>query len=180
MRGPGVWGGNSRAGEAVLRFSAAPKGPKQESPGGGNPACGVGPGDPIRMRIRPALKGRNKILDQDLFCPFKALLFSTPDPIPRAAPWAGMSLPLRGEIQEAQLQNFARGGKGLLPPCEGGRHCSLTTSLQRAQQKHASRNRPSSSVNTHFSSPQPRCQSYLLSTRGPRGRPAWCRRPRGP
>src|SRR5208337_3023096 len=48
-----------------LRFSAAPKGPKQESPGGGNPACGVGPGDPIRMRIRPALKGRNKILDQD-------------------------------------------------------------------------------------------------------------------
>ena len=35
-------------------------------------------------------------------------------------------------------------------------------------------------LNTHFSSPQPRCQSYLLSTRGPRGRPAWCRRPRGP
>ena|SRR5271165_2461526 len=65
MRGPGVWGGNSRAGEAVLRFSAAPKGPKQESPGGGNPACGVGPGDPIRMRIRPALKGRNKILDHN-------------------------------------------------------------------------------------------------------------------
>src|SRR5271157_2938376 len=29
-----------------LRFSADPKGPKQESPGGGNPACGVGPGDP--------------------------------------------------------------------------------------------------------------------------------------
>ena len=47
----------------VLRFSAAPKGPKQESPGGGNPACGVGPGDPIRMKIHPALKGRNKILD---------------------------------------------------------------------------------------------------------------------
>jgi hypothetical protein len=45
-----------------LRFSAAPKGPKQESPG-------QRPGDPIRMRIRPALKGRNKILDQDLFCP---------------------------------------------------------------------------------------------------------------
>src|SRR5208337_4577523 len=48
----------------MLRFSAAPKRPKQKSPGGGNPA------------------------------------------------WAGMSLPLRGEIQEAQLQNFARGGKG--------------------------------------------------------------------
>jgi hypothetical protein len=30
--------------------------------------------------------------------------FLTPDPIPRAVPWAGMSLPLRGEIQEAQLQ----------------------------------------------------------------------------
>src|SRR5208337_1917271 len=76
------------------------------------------------MRIRLALKGRNKILDQDLFCPFRALLFSTPDPIPRAAPWAGMSVPLRGEIQEAQLQNFARGGKSaassLFPPCEAG------------------------------------------------------------
>ncbi len=80
-----------------LRFSAAPKGPKQESPG-------QRPGDPVRMRIRPALKGRNEILDQDLFCPFRALLFTTPDSIPRAAPWAGMSLPLRGEIQEARLQ----------------------------------------------------------------------------
>ncbi len=88
----------------VLRVSAAPKGPKQASPGGGNPACGVGPGDLIRMKIRPALKGRNKILDHIpvLFCPLRALLFSTRDPIPRAVPWAGMSLPLRGEIQEAQ------------------------------------------------------------------------------
>ena len=82
MRGPGVCGGNSRAGEAVLRFSAAPKGPKQESPGGGNPACGVGPGDPIRMRIRPALKGRNKILDHNS--------------ISQGCAWAGMSA-LRGE-----------------------------------------------------------------------------------
>ena len=45
------------------------------------------------------------------------------------------------------------GGSPFSPPWEGGRHCPLTTSLQRAQQKHATRNRPSSSVNTHFSSP---------------------------
>ena len=29
----------------------------------------------------------------NLFCPFRALLFSTRDPIPRAVPWAGMSAP---------------------------------------------------------------------------------------
>src|SRR5208337_978566 len=79
-------------------FFPPPKGPKQESPG-------QRPGDPI--------------------CPFRALLFSTPDPIPRAAPWAGMSLPLRGEIQEAQLQNSQGGEKSaasrLFPPCERGR-----------------------------------------------------------
>src|SRR5271157_353095 len=39
------------------------------------------------------------------------LLFSTPDPIPRAVPWAGMSLPLRGEIQEAQHLNSQGGEK---------------------------------------------------------------------
>jgi len=38
----------------ALRFSPAP-GPKQESPSGGNPACGVGPGDPIRMGVRRVL-----------------------------------------------------------------------------------------------------------------------------
>ena len=57
----------------VLRFSAAPKGPKQESPGGGNPACGVGPGDPIRMKIHPALKGRNKILDHKPVLPLQGV-----------------------------------------------------------------------------------------------------------
>ncbi len=56
-----------------LRFSAAPKGPKQENPGGGNPACGVGPGDPIRMRIRAALKGRNKILDHKPVLPLQGV-----------------------------------------------------------------------------------------------------------
>src|SRR5208283_4040592 len=65
------------------------------------------------MRIRPALKGRNRFLTTNLFCPFRALLFSTPDPIPRAVPWAGMSLPLRGEIQEAQLQNSNSGSRSL-------------------------------------------------------------------
>ena len=29
-------------------------------------------------------------------------------------PWAGMSLPLRGEIQKAQLQNFGSEGRGLV------------------------------------------------------------------
>jgi hypothetical protein len=29
-------------------------------------------------------------LTTNRFCPFRALLFSTPDPIPRAVPWAGM------------------------------------------------------------------------------------------
>jgi hypothetical protein len=57
----------------VLRFSAAPKGPKQASPGGGNPACGVGPGDLIRMKIRPALKGRNKILDHKPVLPLQGV-----------------------------------------------------------------------------------------------------------
>jgi hypothetical protein len=49
-----------------LRFSAAPKGLKQESPG-------QRPGDSIRMRIRPALKGRNKILDHKPVLPFQGV-----------------------------------------------------------------------------------------------------------
>ena len=56
-----------------VALSAAPKGPKQESPGGGNPACGVGPGDLIRMKIRPALKGRNKILDHKPVLPLQGV-----------------------------------------------------------------------------------------------------------
>src|SRR5271157_4514801 len=66
MRGPGDCGGRSRAGEKVLRSSAAPKGPKQESPG-------QSPGDPIRMRIHPALKGRNKILDHKPVLPLQGV-----------------------------------------------------------------------------------------------------------
>ena len=38
-------------------------------------------------------------------CFVAGVIFSTPDPVPRAVPWAGMLLPLRGEIQKAQLQN---------------------------------------------------------------------------
>src|SRR5208282_301900 len=41
------------------------------------------------------------------------------------------------------------------PPSQGGERESNAKSFQRAQQKHATRNRPSSSVNTHFSSPHP-------------------------
>jgi len=84
----------------------------KESPGGGNPACGVGPGDSIRMRIRQALKGRNKILDHTPVVPSRAWLFSSLDPVPRALPWAGMVRPLRGKFQEAQHQNLRRGDTG--------------------------------------------------------------------
>ena len=51
----------------VLRFSAAPKGPKQESPG-------QRPGDLIRMKIPPALKGRNKILDHKPVLPLQGVV----------------------------------------------------------------------------------------------------------
>ncbi len=53
-------------GVLVLRFSAAPKGPKQESPG-------QRPGDLIRMKIRLALKGRNKILDHKPVLPLQGV-----------------------------------------------------------------------------------------------------------
>ncbi len=49
-----------------LRFSVAPKGPKQESPG-------QRPGLSIRMRIHPALKGRNKILVHTLVVPLQGV-----------------------------------------------------------------------------------------------------------
>ena len=51
----------------VLRFSAAPKGPKQESPG-------QRPGDLIRMKIPPALNGRNKILDHKPVLPLQGVV----------------------------------------------------------------------------------------------------------
>ena len=73
------------------------------------------PGDLIRMKIRPALKGRNRILDHKPVLPFRALLFSTRDPIPRAVPWAGMSLPLRGEIQKRNFKTMLRGFAGSGP-----------------------------------------------------------------
>ncbi len=44
----------------------------------------------------------------------------------------------------------------LTPPSQGGeRDRSLAADSDRAQQKHASRNRPSSAINTDFSTPQP-------------------------
>src|SRR5271157_5281602 len=62
------------------------------------------------------------------------------------------------------------------PPSQGGeRDRSLATSFHRAQQKHASRNRPSSSVNTNFSPVQcggPSCRtgpSRLADGRAPTG-----------
>ncbi len=58
------------------------------------------------MRIRLALKGRNKVLDLTPVVPLQGVDIPTPDPVPRAMPWAGMSLPLRGEFQEVQLKTF--------------------------------------------------------------------------
>ena len=55
----------------MLRYSAAPKGPKQESPGGGSPGRGVGPGDEVRTRITLALKGRKKIPAHTPVVPFQ-------------------------------------------------------------------------------------------------------------
>ena len=57
--------------------------------------------------------------------------------------------------REARRIVFAFQGSRITPPApplQGGeRDRSLATSFHRAQQKHASRNRPSSSVNTNFS-----------------------------
>ncbi len=65
-----------------LRFSVAPKGPKQESPG-------QSPGDSIRMKIRPALKGRNKILVHTLVVPLQgvAILITQSSPQGVALGW---------------------------------------------------------------------------------------------
>ncbi len=97
----------------VLRFSAAPKGPKQESPGGGNPACGVGPGDPIRMRIRPALKGRNKILDHKPVLPLQgvASLNTRSNSQGDALGWH-VAAPT-GRNSGSATSKFARGGEGI-------------------------------------------------------------------
>src|SRR5208337_5441922 len=76
------------------------------------------------------------------------------------SPFASLSRGEKNRSRPSRLPHhppyppFARGGKGSLPPCEGGRHCSLATSLHRAQQKLATRNRPSSSVNPNFSPAQ--------------------------
>ena len=58
------------------------------------------------MRIRSALKGRNKILDHKPVLPLQGVAILNTRSNSQAVPWAGMSLPLRGEIQEAQLQNL--------------------------------------------------------------------------
>jgi hypothetical protein len=66
------------------------------------------------------------------------------------------------------------------PPSQGGeRDRSLATSFHRAQQKHASRNRPSSSVNTNFSpaQPTPPGVSGCPGSHGPGQPRARCRSP---
>jgi hypothetical protein len=52
-----------------------------------------------------ALKGRNTALLHTLVVPFQGVVFSSSNPAPRAMPWAGMSLPLRGGMQIAQHKN---------------------------------------------------------------------------
>ncbi len=83
-----------------MTFLFAPKGPKQSSPGGGNPACGVGPGN-LGTTLLRALKGRN---GGDITRTFTCTALSglavggNSPSLPRALPWADLSWPLRGVV----------------------------------------------------------------------------------
>jgi len=70
-------------------------------------ALGIGSG----VEYSNALKGQNRFVVKNLVSPFQGWADSHSDRIPRADPasgvppaWAGRSLPLWGEIQEAQPQ----------------------------------------------------------------------------
>ena len=120
----------------VLRFSAAPKGPKQESPG-------QRPGDPIRnpirMRIRPALKGRNKILDHKPVLPLQgvAILFSQHSiQFPGRCPGLACRRPFGARFKKRNFK-VAKGGKeslarDVLPSC-ATKPCGSKPSLQLGQ-----------------------------------------------
>ena len=100
----------------VLRFSAAPKGPKQESPG-------QRPGDPIRMRIRPALKGRNKILDHKPVLPLQGVaILNTRSNSQGGALGCNVAAPT-GRDSRSATSKLRKGGKvdgvwSFFPPCE--------------------------------------------------------------
>src|SRR5271157_4142093 len=87
-----------------LRFSAAPKGPKQESPG-------HRPGDPIRMRIRPALKGRNKILDHKPVLPLQGVAILNTRSSPQGGALGWHVVAPSGRDSRSATSKFARGGK---------------------------------------------------------------------
>src|SRR5271157_247596 len=67
------------------------------------------------------------------------------------SPSQSFRIPLAGREESFSISK-APTSPPLTPPSQGGeRDRSLATSFHRAQQKHASRNRPFSSVNTNFS-----------------------------
>jgi len=68
------------------------------------PAQGTALGIGSRVENSNALKGQNRFVVKNLVSPFQGWADSHSDRIPRALPWAGRSLPLWGEIQEAQHQ----------------------------------------------------------------------------
>src|SRR5271157_3352061 len=132
-----------------------------EGRGSDMPAQGIALGIGSGVENSNALKGRTGLWSRILFRPFRAgrilIRIGSPGPTPQAGfPPPGLSCfgPF-GAAEKARLQNLRRGGKGSAPPSQGGeRDCSLATSFHPAQQKHVSRNRPSSSVNTDFSPAQ--------------------------
>jgi hypothetical protein len=89
----------------MLHFSAAPKGPKEESPG----QC---PGDSIRMRIRPALKGRNKILGHTPVVPLQGVaILNTQSSSQGVALGWHCSAP-SGRVSRSATPKLAKGGAG--------------------------------------------------------------------
>ena len=89
-------------------------------------------------------------------------------PVTRSSHALSLSV-LSHPSREARRTVFAFQGSRITPPAppsQGGeRDRSLATPFHRAQQKHASQNRPSSSVNTNFSSPHP-CPPFARGGKG--------------
>src|SRR5271157_1971015 len=76
-------------------------------------------------------------------------------------------IPLARREESFSLSKAPASPPPLPPPSQGGeRDRSLATSFHRAQQKHASRNRPSSSVNSNFSPAQ--CEARWVRFGEPR------------
>src|SRR5271157_218566 len=120
-------------------------------------ALGIGSG----VENSNGLKGQNRFVAKNVVSPFQGWADSRSDRIPRADPasgvppaWAFLFRPLRGG-RKAQHQNFAR----------GERNRSRAASFYPAPQKLASRNRPSSSVNSSFSLARPEPARWQVVSR---------------